>query len=72
MRARPLSDILGAELTDFDMTRAQLFAFDPQSCRFNKVDIGDIPPAAVSALDCDQASVRTKLGKFAELAKAGF
>ena len=56
----------------FDMTRAQLFAFDPQTCVFNKVDIGDIPPAAVSALDCDQSSVRARLTKFADIAKAGF
>lgn len=56
----------------FDMTKAQLFAFDPQGCVFNKVDIGDMPAAAVSALNCDEGSVRKQLAKFADIAKAGF
>lgn len=56
----------------FDMTRAQLFAFDPQSCKFNKVDIGDIPPPAVLAQDCTPEPVRQRLARFADVAKAGF
>ncbi|MGE0153561.1 MAG: carbonic anhydrase [Reyranellaceae bacterium] len=56
----------------FDMTKAQLFAFDPRTCVFNKVDIGDVPAAAVSALNCDQEGVRGRLAKFADVAKAGF
>lgn len=56
----------------FDMTEAQLFAFDPQACVFNKVDIGDIPAAAVSALDCNVEGVRQRLGRFADVASAGF
>jgi carbonic anhydrase len=56
----------------FDMTRAQLFAFNPQSCIFDKVDIGDIPESAVSALDCTPETVRQRLNKFADIAKAGF
>jgi carbonic anhydrase len=56
----------------FDMTKAQLFAFNPQSCVFDKVEIGDIPEAAVSALDCTPETVRRRLSKFADIAKAGF
>jgi len=56
----------------FDMTKAQLFAFNPQSCVFDKVDIGDIPASAVSALDCAPETVRQRLNKFADIAKAGF
>lgn len=56
----------------FDMTKAQLFAFDPQICVFNKVDTGDVPVAAVSALDCTVDSVRRQLDKFATVASAGF
>lgn len=56
----------------FDMTYAQLHAFNPQSCVFDKVDIGDVPEAAVSALDCTPETVRQRLGKFADIAKAGF
>ena len=56
----------------FDMTAAQLYAFNPQTCVFDKVDIGDVPEAAVSALDCTPESVRQRLSKFADVAKAGF
>ncbi|MGE0659336.1 MAG: carbonic anhydrase [Reyranellaceae bacterium] len=56
----------------FDMTKAQLYAFNPQTCVFDKVDIGDMPQAAVSALDCTPDSVRQRLTKFADVAKAGF
>lgn len=56
----------------FDMTYAQLHAFNPQTCVFDKVDIGDIPEAAVSALDCTPETVHQRLNKFADIAKAGF